>query len=44
MVSHTHSWSAFFGLAVTPPKYQPRCQMRLSPLTLRQVAPASSER
>ena len=44
MVSQTQTRSAFFGSAVIPPKYQPRCQMRLSPLSLLQLAPASSER
>ena len=44
MVSQIQTRSAFFGSTVIPPKYQPRCQMRLSPLTWVQVAPSSSER
>jgi hypothetical protein len=44
MVLATHSWSAFFGFAVIPPKYQPRFQMRLSPVALVQLAPEFSER
>ena len=40
IVFATQIWSAFFGLAVIPPKYQPRFQMRLSPVTLRQVSAA----
>src|SRR6185437_11809916 len=36
--------SGFFGSAVICPKYQPRCQMRGSPLVFFQVLPASSER
>ena len=44
MVSRTQSWSGFFGLTVSWPKYQPRCQMRGSPVTFDQFAPASSER
>jgi hypothetical protein len=40
----THSWSAFFGFTAAWPKYQPRFQMRLSPVTLRQLTPELSER
>ena len=43
-VAHHRSRPAFFGLTVSRPKYQPRCQMRGSPVTLIQFAPASSER
>src|SRR6185312_10761422 len=41
-IAYTRSGS--FGSAVIWPKYQPRCQMRGSPLALFQCAPPSFER